>query len=432
MPKPAAAKAAADASATPATKQRHFGVFPEAKPATKPCGCEQSYLQASFCRAGHPPMEFHDRFFHCEVCHARPVQHLCCKCWKGYCEKHAQEHYAADQGHHIFANYELWQYEECFSCLKCHGFAMCEAFDQVLEPLFMSKGSFTPVPVTDKHSEAFSGHGVSVGAATMQGWRSDNEDSHVVYIGLPHSKLDFYGVYDGHGGPLVSRFVGKRLHEMFDMLWKASHGNGQVTMAGMLTKTFMMMDEAIARDTTGEESGSTGSTSCVVVVNRPEKRFWCANSGDARAVLCRANRAVDLSFDHRPSLPSERKRILAAGSTIEDDRVDGLLAVCRAFGDFDFKQASNLPPQLQPVTCFPDVTEHVLTPEDKFIIIGCDGIWDCMSSQAVVSFVASELENHGDPTRAANALLDKCVVTEIPEDGSGTDNMSALVVLLPN
>ena len=33
----------------------------------------------------------------------------------------------------------------------------------------------------------------------------------------------------------------------------------------------------------------------------------------------------------------------------------------------------------------PDVTVTQLTPEDEFVVIACDGVWDCFSNQEAVS-----------------------------------------------
>jgi protein phosphatase 2C family protein 2/3 len=139
---------------------------------------------------------------------------------------------------------------------------------------------------------------------------------------------------------------------------------------------------------------------------------------------------VDLSADHRPNSDTERSRIHAAGSSVSEDRVDGMLAVSRAFGDFEFKQAKNMPPQSQAVTCFPDIVSLDLNPEDSFIIIACDGIWDCITSAQAVAFVKSKLQNEGDVVAAAEALIDMCMAEIVPDDGIGTDNMSVTIVRL--
>ena len=62
--------------------------------------------------------------------------------------------------------------------------------------------------------------------------------------------------------------------------------------------------------------------------------IYCANAGDSRGVLKTGNRALPLSLDHKPDLPGEKKRISDAGHAVNFSRVDGNLALSRAFGDF--------------------------------------------------------------------------------------------------
>ena len=65
--------------------------------------------------------------------------------------------------------------------------------------------------------------------------------------------------------------------------------------------------------------------------------IYCANAGDSRTVLSEKGNAVDLSYDHKPDLPGERSRIIKAGGEVMDGRVNGMLALSRAMGDFDYK-----------------------------------------------------------------------------------------------
>ena len=64
------------------------------------------------------------------------------------------------------------------------------------------------------------------------------------------------------------------------------------------------------------------------------EHIFCANAGDSRGVLNCGGEAVGLSEDHKPDLPNEQARIEKANHTVEDARVDGNLALSRAFGDF--------------------------------------------------------------------------------------------------
>lgn len=108
-------------------------------------------------------------------------------------------------------------------------------------------------------------------------------------------------------------------------------------------------------------------------------------------MICENGGAVDMSMDHKPDLPSERKRILTAGGEVEDSRVNGMLALSRAIGDFEFKPLT--PPKdaseswflnNHMVTAFPDVTVKQLHDNIEFIVLACDGIWDCKTSQEVI------------------------------------------------
>jgi len=66
-----------------------------------------------------------------------------------------------------------------------------------------------------------------------------------------------------------------------------------------------------------------------------------ANVGDSRAVASVRGHAQLLSFDHKPHHDREMRRINAAGGFVEFNRVNGNLALSRAFGDFVFKKNEN-------------------------------------------------------------------------------------------
>ena len=88
----------------------------------------------------------------------------------------------------------------------------------------------------------------------------------------------------------------------------------------------------------------SGSTATVVMVRWD--RIVVANVGDSRAVLCKGNRVVNLTAEHRPPpyglgeiAKREAQRIEAAGGWVDDGRICGILAVARGFGDREFKGA---------------------------------------------------------------------------------------------
>ena len=74
-----------------------------------------------------------------------------------------------------------------------------------------------------------------------------------------------------------------------------------------------------------------GTTANVVFITKDT--IYCANSGDSRAVLCQNNKAIKLSDDHKPNNPGEKSRIEKANHFVNEERVDGELALSRALGD---------------------------------------------------------------------------------------------------
>ena len=93
-----------------------------------------------------------------------------------------------------------------------------------------------------------------------------------------------------------------------------------------------------------DQSGCTAVSALIT-----PKHIICANAGDSRCVLGLDGVTKPLSYDHKPNLEMERKRIENAGGSVQWKRVDGDLAVSRAFGDFQYKQRSDLQPGEQKV-----------------------------------------------------------------------------------
>jgi len=155
-----------------------------------------------------------------------------------------------------------------------------------------------------------------------------------------------------------------------------------------------------------------------------------ANAGDSRTVLGRKGRAIPLSKDHKPYEQEEKARITAAGGFVDFGRVNGNLALSRAIGDFDFKKSKDLDPKDQIVTSFPDVKENELDDWDEFIVLACDGIWDCLTNAQVIEFVRRGIAARQELHKICENLMDNCLAPSSDGGGYGCDNMTVIIVAL--
>ncbi|KAI0585334.1 Protein phosphatase 2C isoform gamma [Pyrenophora tritici-repentis] len=301
-------------------------------------------------------------------------------------------------------------------------------------------------PVVDKKSE--NGHGESLifGVSSMQGWRISMEDAHATVLdfagedGKPTAtdkRLAFFGVYDGHGGDKVALYAGEQLHQI--VAKQEAFKAGDIKKA--LQDGFLATDRAILSDPKYEEEVS-GCTASVGILSKDKIYVVChflvsslhqclqiqANAGDSRTVLGVKGRAKPLSFDHKPQNEAEKARIQAAGGFVDFGRVNGNLALSRAIGDFEFKKSADLPPEQQIVTAFPDVEIHDINQDDEFLIVACDGIWDCQSSQAVVEFVRRGIVAKQDLASICENMMDNCLASNSDTGGVGCDNMTMIII----
>ena len=91
-----------------------------------------------------------------------------------------------------------------------------------------------------------------------------------------------------------------------------------------------------------------------------------------------------MSKDHVPTLPKETERIYKAGGKVIRGRVNGILSCSRAIGDIDLKKSLTYDLDQTIVTSFPDVRSKELNSNIDFLILACDGIWECENSNNVV------------------------------------------------
>ncbi|KAG5482796.1 hypothetical protein LSCM1_06826 [Leishmania martiniquensis] len=299
----------------------------------------------------------------------------------------------------------------------------------LLAELLTAQRSFGSKPVTDFHSESYTSNpNFDVAVGEMQGWRAQMEDAHLVNVKFlstsTDSKEGFFAVFDGHSG-VQSANVCSRIFAKTVARYATPAGNHNHTID--FEKAFLDVDEQL-KAALGE--GGSGCTAATVYVSPDE--ITCAWVGDSRAVLCRNGEAFDLSYDHKPAVAAEKERIETAGGFVQDNRVNGQLAMSRAMGDFMYKKDAKRQVTQQLVVPLPGVITTERTNKDSYVAIACDGIFDVLSNAELIELINSKKASGVSNIDICRDVCHRCLAPSSPEGGpamaEGTDNMTIMIV----
>ena len=266
---------------------------------------------------------------------------------------------------------------------------------------------------------------------SLKGKRAKNEDRHTIINNLNNNNdenlapINFFGVYDGHGGDFVSNFLAETLQKLFI--------DKRITYPlskDYINQAFKYLQQTILKTHYLNKATQCGST-CLLGIHYKKNNIdylTIINTGDTRSILCRNNFAIPLTKDHKPMWPEEKQRIEKLGGVItrfpcdDDWRIEGL-SVSRAFGDFDAE------PYL---TNMPDIFRYKLDKNDKFIVFACDGLWDVLENQDVVNFILIECYESDLITRKNKQCNIAKKLGEYALKQGSTDNLTIIIYFLDN
>ena len=268
----------------------------------------------------------------------------------------------------------------------------------------------------------------------------------------------FMGVCDGHGyyGHEVSGYIKENLPMDLNHLIKTKKLNVLTDDLSSTIKTAFVLENKSLLRNRQIDSDLSGST-CISTIYTPQKLI-IANIGDSRCVLGKyiekenfeekdeiigeKNKkkvrwvAQNLSRDHKPTIPEEAERILKVGGRIrpmkdEDGEYIGPmrvymkdkdmpgLAMTRSFGDYFGSTAG--------VISEPEVSEYVFKPEDKFIVLASDGLFEFMESQEVVDIIKDYYEKN-DIVGCCEYLYKESTRKWIQEEEDTIDDITMILV----
>ncbi|KAL7245661.1 hypothetical protein ACSBR2_000901 [Camellia fascicularis] len=225
------------------------------------------------------------------------------------------------------------------------------------------------------------------------------EDYHVAkFIQIQEHELGLFAIFDGHLGDGVPAYLQKNLYD--NILKEEEFWTDPRTS---ISKAYEKTDQAILSHSSN--LGRGGSTAVTAILINGQ-RLWVANLGDSRAVLSGGGQVIQMSTDHEPS--TERGMIENKGGFVSNmpgdvPRVNGQLAVSRAFGDKSLKSHLRSDPDIQDINI--DSSTEVL-------ILASDGLWKVMENHEAVD-IARRIK---DPQKAAKQLTSEALKRDSKDD----------------
>ncbi|XP_051965451.1 protein phosphatase 1A-like [Xyrauchen texanus] len=278
-------------------------------------------------------------------------------------------------------------------------------------------------PVLEKDTEeGGSKWGINYAMASMQGWRAQMEDAHTCMPEMADGFPDwsYFAVYDGHAGRTVAQYCsGNLLDFILDTGGVTVDEDVEHVKEG-IRDGFLGIDRHMHTLARNESWDRSGSTAAAVMIS--PRNIYFINCGDSRTFLCRNGQVVFYTEDHKPFNPREKERIQNAGGSVTLQRINGSLAVSRALGDFDFKEVEWRAQTEQLVSPEPEVYELERTPEDEFLVVACDGVWDAIGNEELCAFVRNRLQVCDDLRDICAQVIDLCIYK------GSLDNISVIII----
>ena len=252
----------------------------------------------------------------------------------------------------------------------------------------------------------------SYAANTNQGIVRDyNEDRVSIVINMampkkynnssPWPKISYFGIFDGHAGSKCAEFLRDNL---LNYICLNNYFPNDIINA--IKYGFKKADEEYLKHHAFYEGNLLdNSGSCGLILLIVNNFVYIGNVGDSRCLGSFKNGKLtkDITRDHKPNYPYEKERIIENGGTLyqtqtplEDDEnfknkiligpyrvFPGKLSVSRTVGDAEGKipQIGGNPKVIVPE---PDVYCFSLEKDDvDFFILGCDGIYDQLTSKDI-------------------------------------------------
>ena len=273
-------------------------------------------------------------------------------------------------------------------------------------------GAILPKPILSKSVDRVGNNRIAAASCCINGYRNTMEDAHCMNISDDRM---LFGVFDGHSSDKCSAFIAEKLPPII-------MGEALPISDARLTDICVELDREFINS--GVHGGTTG-TFCILEHTASPPRLTICNVGDSRILVVRDGKVLFATQDHKPQNPEERARIEKCGGMVRMNRVDGDLAVSRAFGDATFKRhLDGTDLRNQRVIAVPEISRLTLNANDM-IVLACDGVFEgAFTNEEVAAMVWNTPAPKGDYGVIAANVCDTAV-----KRGS-KDNISCMIARL--
>jgi len=243
------------------------------------------------------------------------------------------------------------------------------------------------------------------GIAITQGARRNMEDKYIIDIFLDNP---IFIILDGHRGSYVSDYCKKNLMRILKNLNENMEHHSDIikNFKILFSNLIKELDKELSKYSMEHNSGTT-----ITIIYILHNYIFSINLGDSKAILIHKNfEHEQLTVEHKPYAPIEKKRIVKAHGTVINNRINNDIAISRALGDFRYKNQDSLKPHEQLISNIPHISVYARNNTEKYIVLSSDGTWDIFTNQKLVDYINKlHKDNIYDIKDIANTIVKKSI-----------------------
>jgi len=272
--------------------------------------------------------------------------------------------------------------------------------------------------------------------------KKENQDvflTHDNFMDEPSRRM--FGVMDGHGadGARAAQFCRQALPSVLEAVYD---GNPDPANMCLAMRTAFIETDARVSNRAKSRCNATHSGTTATVVLMEHRELLIGWAGDSQAMIIQEMQPGNLqhvwiSRAHQFSYEDEKQRVLKSGGWVDQSRSNnGLpagplrayfkgqgypgLMVSRSLGDSDAHSIG--------VSAEPECFHITLSPEDRYVVVCSDGVWDVLSQDDVTHIIG---DHYGDLRTAVKQIVSRAKSEWAhPCHNGRVDNITAVAAMI--